>query len=67
MSKPLRDSNSGCTDHKPDTVSTRLWSKLYVAVDKILLIKQNVVSIRGQPFCDDVLFHLNNSFHLSDH
>lgn len=37
-----------------------LWdSKLYVAVDKILLIKQIVVSIKGQPFYDDMLFHLN--------
>lgn len=30
---PLRDSNSGGTDYKPDTSSTRLWSKLHVAVD----------------------------------
>lgn len=45
-------------DNEPHTLSTRLWGKLYVYVDKICLIKHNVVSTRGQPFREDVLFHL---------
>lgn len=48
--------------HKPDTLSTQLWSKLHVAIEKFLLIKQNIVSIGShQPFCDNVLFHLKCS------
>lgn len=34
------------------------WSKLRVAVDKVILIKRKVVSIRGSPFSDDVLLKL---------
>lgn len=49
---------TGCTDHMTETLSTRLWSKLHVVVNKILLMKQNFVSIRCQQFWDDVLFHL---------
>lgn len=40
-----------------DTLPNRVWSKLQFAVDKIIFkihVKRNVVSIRGQPFCDDV-------------
>lgn len=33
----------------PHTLSTQLWRKLHSVVNKIRLIKQNVVSIRGQP------------------
>lgn len=43
--KPLRDTNSGSMDHKPYTLSPRLWSKFHHAFDKILLIKRNVVLI----------------------
>lgn len=38
---------------------------VHVANDKILLIKQNIISIRGQSFCDDVFFHLNEYYHLT--
>lgn len=33
VSKPMRDLNSGCTDHKPDTFATRdrLMRKLHIA------------------------------------
>lgn len=27
---PQRDLNSACADHQPDTLSTRLWSKLNI-------------------------------------
>lgn len=50
----------GRTVHKADTFSTRglkLWRKLIDLFDKIILIKQNDLSIKGQQFCDDVLFH----------
>lgn len=53
--KPLLDSNSGHMNHKPKALSTRLCSKVHVVVDKILLILRNVVSIRGQPYCDGVI------------
>lgn len=53
--------NSRRMDLKPDTLSTRLWSELS-AVSKTLLIKWNVVSPRGQPFCDDVSYYLNSLF-----
>lgn len=56
--KPLRDTNSGSMDHKPYTLSPRLWRKFHHAFDKILLIKRNVVWISGQTFCDYVFFHL---------
>lgn len=59
--KPPRDSNSGCANHSPDTLFTRVWSNLNIAVDKILLLKRKVGSIGGQPFGDCVLFHLTRS------
>lgn len=43
-------------EHKSDTLSNRLWSKLHVDVPKILSIKQNIVLINGQPSSNDVLY-----------
>lgn len=57
QTKTQRDSNSICTDHMPDALSTRLSSKLHVTVDIIVLLNRNVVLIRGQSFCD-LLFYL---------
>lgn len=45
--KHQRESNSECTDHMPDTLSSQLWKKLHFAVDNILLIKRYVVLIRS--------------------
>lgn len=63
---PLRNSNLGWRDHKPDILNTRLWGKLHipVPVDKIDSIKLNVVFNRGQPFSNDVLFHFELAKHL---
>lgn len=42
-------------------VSKKATNKLHVVVDKFFLFKQNDVSIRCQPFCDNVLFHFKLS------
>lgn len=48
--------------HKWDVWITSPINTLYnVVIDKILLIKPNVVSMRGPQFCDDVVFHLNTT------
>lgn len=60
------DSNSECTSHKTDTLSTQLWRKLHVIIKKILLMKRNFVLIKGQSFCDDVLFHLKHVLYCID-
>lgn len=42
-------------------------SEFHAPVDKILFFKKkkNIVLIRGMPLCDDVLFHLYKSCHLT--
>uniref|UniRef100_K1PWH9 Hemicentin-1 n=1 Tax=Magallana gigas TaxID=29159 RepID=K1PWH9_MAGGI len=47
--------DSRCTDHKPDTLSTRLCSELHITVDKIVLIKR--MSFRSEKRGRSVMIH----------